>query len=273
MRHDGVVLDACNKIRKYGVGYPKLDCEWDKNGEVVAYDDKEEFLEEMYEALEKDSEVKVVCYTNNNVHKVNNEVHKRRNPGCDLPFVEGEHIMSARAIQQPGLNRVLCPSSMDMKVLECYADQLDLGMKAASERILGMQAVRALLGTEGDHDVYRCHCVGAEYDGYGILFHVFNNHKGEEKRFQMTQEFLKGYADDRTRDRDIRQALNRYINWREDHFASVHLSTAMTVHKSQGSSFKEVWVYPDIPNRNDKMSNSLAYVAASRAKKRLVVCN
>lgn len=274
MRHDGAILNACNKIRRYGVGYPKLETHFDDADKgVIVMDDKEQFLKLLYSTVQGNPDLKVVCHTNKNVHMVNDAVHKLRNPGCSLPFVPGEHIMSARAIQVPGLSRVLCPSSMDMKVLECEANQVDLGMAEAEKHLLGMGAVRAVLGSDGDEDLYRCHIVGAEYDGGGIIFRVFNNHKGEEKRFNMTQEFLKGYADDRSRDTHIRQALNRYINWREEHFASVHLSTAMTIHKSQGSSFEEVWVFPDIPNRNDKQSNALAYVAASRAKRRLIVCN
>lgn len=272
MRHDGCILDACKKVRTWGVGYPSLKAAQDDDGEVVVYGNKKEYLEALYAAAEADPHLKVVCHTNRNVHMVNNEIHKRRNPGVEVPFVQGEHVMAARAVEDPCGSHPLVPSSMDMTVLGCEPVRLNLGLQVA-DHILGMQAVRALLGTDGDEDIYRCHKVYADFGGKDVDFFVFNNHQGEKKNFDATQEYLKGFADDLSRDESIRKALNQFILWREKHFASVHLSTAMTIHKSQGSSFDRVWVFPDIPKRNNKASNALAYVAVSRAKKQLVVCN
>ena len=95
MRHDGCILDVCNKVRRYKVGYPKWTPACDSRGEVRVIDGEQEFLDKLYDAAEADPDLKVVCHTNSNVHKINNEIHARRNPGVSLPFVRGEHIMSA----------------------------------------------------------------------------------------------------------------------------------------------------------------------------------
>ena len=271
MRHEGCILDACNQVRKFGVGFPRLKAAKDDQGEVRVFNNKEEYLERLYQAAEADLDLTVVCHTNANVHMVNNEIHKRRYRGVDLPFVSGEHVMAARAIEHPSSSHPLVPSSMDMKVVNCEPARLDLGLLAPHD-LQGLEAVRSLLGTDGDTDVYRCHRVTAEFNAQDVSFYVFNHHQGEKKKFEATQELLKSYADDRSRVSSLRQALNRFILWREKHFASVHLSTAMTIHKAQGSSFERVWVFPDIPKRNTKASNQLAYVACSRAKRQLVLC-
>ena len=272
MRHEGVILDVCKRVRTYGRGYPSWNSAKDDEGEVAVFDSEEEFLECLYAEAEKDHGVKVLCHTNDNVRKINKVIHERRNPGCEFPFVRDEHIMAARAVEDPSGGHPLVPSSMDMQVVDCVHAKLDLGMQQALH-LRGMSAVEALLGPDGNEDIYRCHKVQVYYNDRLVDFYVGDHHRGEQKRFEATQTFLKGYADDRSRDDSIRQALNRYIVWRERHFASVHLSTAMTIHKSQGSSFTNVWVYPDIPNRKTTNSNKLAYVACSRARRRLNLCN
>ena len=274
VRHEGVILDVCKRVRSYGKGYPSFKPAKDDEGEVAVFDSEEEFLECLYAEAEKDHGVKVLCHTNANVQRINKVIHERRNPGCEFPFVRDEHVMAARAIEDIETGNPLVPSSMDMQVVDCVNAKLNLGMDAA-EHLIGMDEVRNLLGSDGGEDIYRCHKVQVYYFGGDRLvdFYIGDYHRGEKKRFDATQVFLKGYADDRTRGRSVTRALNRYILWRERHFAAVHLSTAMTIHKSQGSSFTNVWVYPDIPKRNSTNSNKLAYVACSRARRRLNLCN
>ena len=272
MRHQGCILSVCNTIRTYGKGCPSFSSAKDDKGEVVVFDSEDEFCQALYEEAAKDHNMKVVCHTNANVRKINDTIHKLRNPGVDAPFVRDEHVMSARAIETPDQEHPVVPSSMDMQIVDCVAASLDLGM-AQAEHLLGMSALQALLGSDGAVDVYRCHKVQAIYEGNIVEFFVSDHHKGEQKRYEATQSLLKEIADDRTKHNATRQALNRYINWREKHFASVHLSTGMTIHKSQGSSFLNVWVYPDIPKRNSEATTKLAYVACSRATKRLTLCN
>ena len=272
MRHQGVILDVCKNVRTYGKGFPKFTASKDDEGEVVVFESEDDFCQALYKEAEKDHDIKVVCHTNANVRKINDTIHKLRNPGVDVPFVKDEHVMSARAIEHPEVEHPIVPSSMDMKVVDCVPVKLDLGM-AQAEHLLGMNALQALLGPDGEDDIYRCHKVQAIFEEKIVEFYVSDHHKGEQKRFEDTQNLLKSVADDRTKHNAVRQALNRYIVWREKHFAAVHLSTGMTIHKSQGSSFQNVWVYPDIPKRNSEASNKLAYVACSRAKKRLTLCN
>ena len=137
---------------------------------------------------------------------------------------------------------------------------------------MDMRPIREILGSEGDEDIYNCHVVTANYAGEEVGFYVFNHHRGDEKRFKATQDYLKGFADHRDRGPSEKKLINAFILWRDAHFASVHLSTAMTIHKSQGSSFNNVWVYPDIPKYPNRDNNKLAYVACSRAERMLNLC-
>ena len=74
------------------------------------------------------------------------------------------------------------------------------------------------------------------------------------------------------------EAYRKEKRWREYYqhlalFADIEYAYAMTVHKSQGSTFQNVFV--DVPNlltnKNTKERNQLAYVAFTRAAKRLFI--
>ena len=61
---------------------------------------------------------------------------------------------------------------------------------------------------------------------------------------------------------DAMHQLNSY-------FPTIYSANVMTVHKSQGSSFDHVFVHKDVEECKADYSNSLLYVAATRAKKGL----
>ena len=88
-------------------------------------------------------------------------------------------------------------------------------------------------------------------------------HESEQQRFQKE---LKRLADGK-------QWQDFWI-LKQQRFANLNYSYALTVHKSQGSTFQNVFV--DLPNlmrnSNIRERNQLLYVAVTRAAKRLFVC-
>jgi exodeoxyribonuclease V len=88
-------------------------------------------------------------------------------------------------------------------------------------------------------------------------------HESEQQRFQRELQRLADY-----------KQWQDFWRLKQQRFANLNYSYALTIHKSQGSTFANVFV--DLPNlmrdRNLKERNQLLYVAVTRAAKRLFIC-
>ena len=71
---------------------------------------------------------------------------------------------------------------------------------------------------------------------------------------------------------DERKAMWRLYFARRRQFGSVQPAAALTIHKAQGSTYRQVFLHPDLcANRNQEELNRLAYVGISRAAEQLHV--
>ncbi|MGB7414395.1 MAG: AAA family ATPase [Thermosynechococcaceae cyanobacterium] len=113
---------------------------------------------------------------------------------------------------------------------------------------------------EDESQGWRIWCLYVENDA-NLVFTLRVLHESEQARF--------------TRELD---QLAKAKQWQDfwslkQRFASVNYSYALTIHKSQGSTFQNVFV--DLPdamrNRNIRERNQLLYVAVTRAAKRLFI--
>jgi exodeoxyribonuclease V len=113
---------------------------------------------------------------------------------------------------------------------------------------------------EDESQGWRVWCLRVENDA-NLVFTLRVLHEFEHARFK----------------RELNQ-LAETKQWQEfwslkQRFASVNYSYALTIHKSQGSTFQNVFIdWPDaMQNRNVRERNQLLYVAVTRAAKRLFI--
>jgi len=179
--------------------------------------------------------VRALCYTNRRVDAVNATIRAALY-GKDVPrFVEGERLVadSPYTAQKSTLMATSLATSTECKVLEIRAGRSD-GWNIWSLRV--------------------------SLDGEAFLTLTIEIlHESEFERFEKA-------CDD----------LAKAKNWKafyclKERFAQMKYAYCLTVHKSQGSTFQNVFVDVNnlLANRVVRERNQLLYVAATRAAKRL----
>ena len=123
---------------------------------------------------------------------------------------------------------------------------------------------------------FKTYQVSVEYPIDGVTKRMTLNilHEDSEKLFQQIQDSLKQAALAQ-KDLKIRKALWVQFYELQNHFAWTKYNYAITVHKSQGSTYEHAVVHEwDInTNRNQEEVKKLRYVAATRARQQLFIVN
>ncbi len=181
-------------------------------------------------------QVRVLAYTNRRVQQLNQRIRAAIYGSDAAQFVVGERLMA----NSPCLiddNQIILQTSEECKVLDAYIDQSDDPVMLERWQVWKMEIV-----TEA-----------------GLYRELRVLHGNEKKRFDKA---LKGLADSKS--------------WKafwelKQYFHELNYAYSLTVHKSQGSTFQDVFV--DLRNLmiNRKITerNQLCYVAFTRAANRL----
>ncbi len=181
-------------------------------------------------------QVRVLAYTNRRVQQLNQRIRAAIYGSDAAQFVVGERLMA----NSPCLiddNQIILQTSEECKVLDAYIDQTDDPVMLERWQVWKMEIV-----TEA-----------------GLYRELRVLHGNEKKRFDKA---LKGLADSKS--------------WKafwelKQYFHELNYAYSLTVHKSQGSTFQDVFV--DLRNLmiNRKITerNQLCYVAFTRAANRL----
>ncbi len=181
-------------------------------------------------------QVRVLAYTNRRVQQLNQRIRAAIYGPQAEQFVVGERLMA----NSPCLiddNQIILQTSEECEVLDAYIDHVDDPVMLERWQVWKMDIV-----TEA-----------------GLYRELRVLHSQENKRFDKA---LKGLADSKS--------------WKafwelKQYFHALNYAYSLTVHKSQGSTFQDVFV--DLPNLmiNRKVTerNQLCYVAFTRAANRL----
>jgi len=181
-------------------------------------------------------QVRVLAYTNRRVQQLNQRIRTAIYGPKAVQFVSGERLMASSPCMLDD-NQVILQTSEECEVLDANIDYLDDPVVMERWRIWNMEII-----TEA-----------------GLSREVQVLHGQEKQRFN---KVLKSLADGRS--------------WKafwelKQHFHDLNYAYSLTVHKSQGSTFQDVFV--DLPNLmiNRKVTerNQLCYVAFTRAANRL----
>jgi len=238
MRYAGAVGEAVDEIRD-NINSPKPLIPGDASdsyGQIVNYDARNRWMDDLIENARVDHSVKALAWTNRSVNKINRDV-RQAIWGQDVDaFVAGERLVAVEAYVQH--NNVVLQTEAEIEVIDAQQDQF------------------------GGMDCW--------------VLRVSNLHTGEEVKV-WTLESRQRHALDRQLKR-----LARAKKWGEfwplkEKFAVLRPPYATTVHKSQGSTYRQVYVLQsDIGRagrRDSFLRNRLMYVAYSRTSNGLMICH
>ena len=261
LRHDGAILNLATATRQMPVGRPRFATAEGGGSRVVGHRSREQWgtaLLEMaasQEAMSDPDFCRALAHTNKAVDEMNLRIHQRRY-GVNAPqFVEGMTCVTLDAIPDPLGTGPLLNSTVDVLIEEA---------KRGPHRFTGAGD----LPTDEPWDTWELTVTGDFY--MAKTFRVIA--KEHEQRWK---ESLKEIADQaKAASGKERKELWDLYFWRKDCVGKLQPASALTIHKSQGSTFRHVFLHWSIDGWGSAptaQQNQLAYVGITRAAESLHV--
>lgn len=280
VRHQGPILSLATETRQVDVGRGFYRTSKGPESIVMAHGGRERwekaFLDAACtpEALADPDRVRAVCFTNEHVDELNAKVRRLRYGAEAAPFCEGELLMASKAIPDPSSDTgyPLVYSSAEMVVVKAedfrspvLHDELDWVAKAHNGK-------RSFYAGDTEVPPWRYWRLLVELEtGRKLRFCALD--PSEKDRWDKTRGKLYKLARE-AKTTEERKQIHNVIFRREDQFGKVQAAAALTVHKSQGSTFKRVWLHYDTDGWDGPplpIFNRLAYVGITRASEELHV--
>lgn len=214
--------------------------------------------------------IKILAWTNAQVNVINDLIRKYRLK-TDLPdkLVVGEYLVADKPIIQKGQIRgININTSEEMEVVALKKTTIKISWKLYHSTEKSEELNTSCTREEKEFNIYKC-SVKLMRDGYPVFATIDVLHESEEAEYDKLLAELKTTA--------VTSAQNKAA-WVEfyqfqSNFAAIKYNYALTVHKSQGSSYENCGIILlDIDrNPNTEEKNKLKYVAVTRAKKKLFI--
>ncbi|NBN88341.1 MAG: DUF2075 domain-containing protein [Proteobacteria bacterium] len=255
LRHDGAILNLATATRQMPIGRARFAAAEGGGSRVVAHRNREQWhsaLLEMAasrEAMSDPDFCRALAYTNKAVDEMNLRIHQRRY-GVNAPqFVEGMTCVTVDAIPDPIAKGPLLNSTVDVLIQEARRGPHQF--KDAGD-----------LPTDEPWDTWELKVTGDFY--LAKTFRVIA--KEHEQRWK---ESLKAIADQAkaASGKDRKELWDLYF-YRKDCVGKLQPASALTIHKSQGSTFRHVFLHWSIDGYGSAptaQQNQLAYVGITRA--------
>lgn len=261
LRHDGAILNLATATRLLAVGRAVFADAVGGGSRVMAYQRREGWLEALLsmaasdEAMADPDYCRAIAWTNRSVEDLNRQIHIRRY-GQDAPqFVVGMTCVTVDAIPSPEGGQPLLNSTMDVLVEE---------------------AERDLFTAPGDTPAdppWETWQLQVRIYGSDVLIPIRVLDRLEEKRWNAEQRKIAEMAKS-SKDPDERRGLWETYFKRKDQIGRLEPASALTIHKSQGSTFRHVFLHWSIDGWGSAptaQQNQLAYVGITRASESLHV--
>jgi len=261
LRHDGAILNLATATRQMPVGRARFATAEGGGSRVVGHRSRKQWgaaLLEMAssrEAMRDPDFCRALAYTNKAVDEMNLRIHQRRY-GLNAPqFVEGMTCVTVDAIPDPLGTGLLLNSTVDVLIEEA---------KRGPHRFRDAGD----LPTDEPWDTWDLTVTGDFY--MAKTFRVIANE--HEQRWK---ESLKEIADQAkaSSGKERSELWSLYFH-RKDCVGKLQPASALTIHKSQGSTFRHVFLHWSIDGYGSAptaQQNQLAYVGITRAAESLHV--
>lgn len=278
LRHDGPVLGLATKVRSlHPAALPRITTVTGAESGVHTYPGIPELTASWKKALAQDSENTVlVCWTNK-VRRQFNRQARQLLYGKDVPdFMEGDRLVMLKAWERGG--QIVLVNNQDVTVQSVVQDTAELlqgrlKYDCWAVRLENLPGI--VVPVLADHETARFKSdvtklgkeiktdndkASAAYDF--VLEQVQSGYKLSHKE-AIKHELVKEAQRKVTGAR--RRWAEEYFKVK-DYFAEVDFGYAVTIHKSQGSTYDRVFIHDDYTKaRNERLQ--LLYVAITRAAK------
>ncbi len=258
MRHDGAVLDNATAIRQTtGSNYrvPFTSTVIGDGSTIHTYSDKREWQQailemaaEHHDANEPDA-FRVLTFRRDEAAKINFAIRRHVRGATAEPYLQGERLITIEAVHDP-----LDPDGMPI-----YGSSRELVIQECHK-------VELLHPTCSDGKPYRCWELRTLADGPEetpqFIRAIDPSHEG--KLAVATSELRR---EAHSKPKGQQGAWDGFWDL-NNQFALLQPHWAMTVHKSQGSQFRHVFIGPDLDHVPDpkSLTRNLWYTALTRAQ-------
>lgn len=261
LRHDGAILNLATATRQMPVGRARFTTAEGGGSCVVGYRSREQWgvaLLEMAASQEAQTNpdfCRALAYTNKSVDEMNLRIHQRRY-GLNAPqFVEGMTCVTVDAIPDPMGSGPMLNSTVDVLIKEAICQPhrfTDAGD----------------LATDDQWNTWELTVTGDFY--MAKTFRVIAME--HEQRWKESLKKIADQAKDAS-GQDRSQLWSLYFR-RKDCVGKIQPASALTIHKSQGSTFQHVFLHWSVDGWGSAptaQQNQLSYVGITRAAKSLHV--
>jgi len=261
LRHDGAILNLATATRELPIGRARFTSAEGGGTRVVACRSREEWGRTLLEvaasteAMSDPDYCRALAFTNKAVDEWNLKIHHRRY-GTDAPqFVEGMTCVTVDAIPSPDGGGPLLNSTVDVMI-----------DKVKRER-------KTFIGDTLMDTPWQCWEVTVSVAGDALAPVTFHVLAAEERaRWDGVMNDI-AKAAKAASGRERGELWDTYFR-RKDCIGWLQPASALTIHKSQGSTFQSVWLHWSIDGWGSAptaQQNQLAYVGITRAAQELYV--
>lgn len=264
LRHDGAILKLATATREMPLGRACFVSSRGGGSSVLAYQGREEWVSSLlemmasHEAMSDPDHCRALAYTNNAVDYLNRRIHRRRYGDNAPQFIEGMPCVTVDAIPDPTSENgyPLLNSTVDVIIEEAVREPhlfTDYGD----------------LITDEPWDTWEL-TVSGDFEFRKTFRVIASEHK---QRWDETLSAMANQAKQETNDKK-RSAFWKMFWRRKDCVGKLQPASALTIHKSQGSTFRHVFLHWSIDvhgSRPTADQNQLAYVGITRAAESLHV--
>lgn len=262
VRHGGPILDLATETRRNLTGrLPEVKEKCDYVSSIFCYEDSDDLVRRWLDKLEQSKgSIVFLCWTNN-VRRTANGLARKCLYGEGVPtYVKGDRLLALSAYEKK--RKVLIQNNAEVTVQGAYF-------------------IKDYCPLAGSPHSYNCWLLTLD-DNLTVYVldederEKFNKQLGElsdeiRKNVEIAKATMmaaKGTYQEKAKERELNYAKSRwkteYFALR-DAFADLDYSYAITIHKSQGSTYDSVFIHDDFKQSDEKMQ--LFYVALTRAAK------
>jgi exodeoxyribonuclease V len=295
LRHDGAILNLATATRSQSTGRAKFQSATGGGTRVIAYERPEDWLAALLQLAKTDESYedpdfcRVLAFSNSAVEEMNHRIHQYIY-GFNAPeYAPGMVCVTRDAVPDPLGGRTLLHSTIDLLVDAAELARWRPELIVATRDRWGLPTyARPTLPDEiqdffDDEDPYDCWDLSVEVCGSDQKEVIKVIAKSHHDRWVEAQNFIAAQAKqakksaamepNKSKAADLTQlckSLWQLFYNRKNQVARIQPASALTVHKSQGSTFRHVFLHPGIDDQ-PRFQNQLAYVGITRAAETLHV--
>jgi exodeoxyribonuclease V len=260
VRHDGAILDLATNIRSYKFVHtiaPKVG----ESSVIEVFNDRDEWIAEWLRTLERaQGDTILLCWQNKHRLAFNQIAHRHIHEGRSELYAPGDAIITLAAYEKNGELVLANNQPMEIEAATFVPEYIPVGKLGHTFKTWVIET------TDGDEfpvlDPSELDRINETVKG--IAKSIKKQLKDAEKGASSVHASLIARASTEAK----RRWATEFFPLR-DAFASIDFPYAQTIHKSQGSTYREVFLYPDYIQSHFEKVN-LQYVAVTRASRRLV---